>query len=173
MRFDYRRLLLALHFKSFFWRYCWRLLTLRPGPNTTRICLFRAWIFLCEINSIFTWICCVLNWFGTYRLSLVWPNPTSTSPWCTRLRTGFFIGRRYDLTLFWINYYNDVVMFLEISHLQICQRMLLDFVCDCLALTFHEFLVSEIELGIVDFIKWHLRSFTLPDIRNKVPDDVI
>ena len=64
-------------------------------------------------------------------------------------------------------------MFLEISHLQISQCMLLHLMSDCLALAFHEFLVSEVKLSVVDFIKRHLRSFTLPDIRNKVSDDVV
>ena len=149
MWLNFNRLLLALHFKRFFWWMCYRLYTLVVGFNTTRICPFRARIFLCEINSIFTtWICCVLTLFRTYR-NRVWPNPTSTSPRYNRLRFGSRRFRFFD----WSNFYNDVVMFLEISHLQICQCMLLDFVCDCLALTFHELLVPEIKLSIMDFIK--------------------
>ena len=64
-------------------------------------------------------------------------------------------------------------MFLELSHLQIRQCMFLHFMSDCLALAFHEFLVPEVKLSIVDLIERHLRSFTLPNIRNKVSDDVI
>ena len=41
------------------------------------------------------------------------------------------------------------------------------------AFTFHEFLILQVELGIMDLVQTHLSRLPLPYVRNQISNDVL
>ena len=41
------------------------------------------------------------------------------------------------------------------------------------AFTFHEFLILQVELGIMDLVQTHLSRLPLPYVRDQISDDVL
>ena len=51
--------------------------------------------------------------------------------------------------------------------------MLFHFVRDLHAFALHEFLILQVELGVVNLVQSHLGGLPLPDVRNQISDDVL